>query len=1251
MVDSRKVSVGVDADVNPFVRGMATASAAARTFAGNLDSADSRMSNLVQTSLALGPALVPIAATATPALAGLASQLGFAATAAGVSVLAFQGVGDALKEVNEYAIEPTQENFESMREALDKLGPAGQDFVMFLQSIRPELQGLQDIAQEGLLPGAQEGIEELMELMPQVEGIIREVSSAVGDLIAEAGDNLNDPRWRDFFEYLETEARPQLEHLGRTFGNVFEGLANMWMAFDPLSDNFSSSLLQMSRDFRDWSDTLAESDGFREFVNYIEENGPRVWEALGATANAIIELVEAAAPVGSVALPIIEALADLLAIIADSPAGPTLVATAAGLSAVSRAVALYNAANGSALAGFLGKAGKDGEKAGLGLRGAAAGAGILAVALTDLDDSLGVSNTAMGAMMGMVAGPYGAALGAGIGATLDLAAANDSLTEAIERANEAAAGTDVDAMARAISDVLREAEGFDGFDDIFGLEADKVDSAVARLEQRMRDLEYGTGGIAEVLGSALAPSLGLTADSFELAAMSADDFRASLENVNATLEKRASLRDYQEALDEFRKTLKENGDTLDINTRKGRDNQAALDAIATTALKAAEGLKPMQRIEFLQGARKDLINAAEGLGKTSKGARKLADDLGLVNLKAKELGKQKPTVEVREKGADKTKRAIEAAEKVAMTFDDIESWATVFAEDKSTPKVKEAARELAWFDSQGADAVLTAIDQASPVINDVIRGLGAIPPSVSTVVKVTRQMGGLPVAAEGGTIEGQRHPYGDKVLYLLAPGEEVVSNRFGQADRHRDLLKAINAGRMAEGGTVPGLAAGGTADFSLDDRLNLLNLEQQIRQLQRDLAKTGEDALKGLEITVAQTELEIARRDMRQARRAPFIEARQGLRDQIGGLRDARGGFDVDADMSTRDVREELREFRKAIKEAGGEWTKRLGNMGDRLLKNAQALNKAERAVERETEKRERLQDSLDDQMRSMEDLRRTMDGFASNVAGNFLTNPFGAGYTIPGSPVGAGPVAPDPALIAARDQLGAAESRLAGIRGRTDIDPLTRSYMASKAVAEVAELRSQVEQLDRGAEAIGSLVEPAEKVVSALEAFDEIVRQDIENATKFGGFLDTLASKGLDTKGPLGGLYSELAQSGDLALAGELAGLSPEQIAEYEQLFADRGEAVATVAARATQAVYAEQWAAEQKELRAIQGEMKANARAIERQSNIIERRAERMEAIEERQTEVIASQIGGLRDRIGQLERERETNRQKSGGGKRRR
>ena len=69
--------------------------------------------------------------------------------------------------------------------------------------------------------------------------------------------------------------------------------------------------------------------------------------------------------------------------------------------------------------------------------------------------------------------------------------------------------------------------------------------------------------------------------------------------------------------------------------------------------------------------------------------------------------------------------------------------------------------------------------------------------------------GTIPRMDVGGTVQGQRQPYGDKVFAFLAPGEEVISNRFGQADRHRSLLKAINANSFAAGGTAGGGGASG----------------------------------------------------------------------------------------------------------------------------------------------------------------------------------------------------------------------------------------------------------------------------------------------------------------------------------------------------------------------------------------------------------------------------------------------------------
>jgi hypothetical protein len=72
--------------------------------------------------------------------------------------------------------------------------------------------------------------------------------------------------------------------------------------------------------------------------------------------------------------------------------------------------------------------------------------------------------------------------------------------------------------------------------------------------------------------------------------------------------------------------------------------------------------------------------------------------------------------------------------------------------------------------------------------------------------------------AAGGTIRGGV-PGRDSVPSLLMPGEEVIKT--SAANKHRPLLKAINAGRMASGGTVGLVSAaqlGGAPDPTYGDR-------------------------------------------------------------------------------------------------------------------------------------------------------------------------------------------------------------------------------------------------------------------------------------------------------------------------------------------------------------------------------------------------------------------------------------------------
>lgn len=721
----RSVLVRLRADVSQYIRSIGAAGAATGGFVRQLDAADSRMSNVVQTALALGPATVPIAASITPAVAGLTMQLGFAAAGAGSMLLAFNGVGDALKALNEYRLAPTAENLDKLHAAMAPLGPDGQAFVRTLQQLRPEVQALQNISRAGIMPGATEGLQELMELAPLAERYIGTISTTVGELLAEAGDNLNDARWREFYRFLDREAEPALTATGRAVGNVVEGLANMLMAADPLSDMWLDGMLSKARDFRQWTDQLGESEGFERFIDYVEENGPQAMDTLGAIANTLVALVRASAPVGAVALPILELLADGLTVIADSPAGPALIGAAAGLSAVSRAVALYNAANGSAMMSMLTKGKGEGARAAVGWRAAGVGIGIFAAALTDLDDKAGLANTTTGALLGtMIAPGWGTAAGTAIGAVLDFAAANDSAEEAVDAlydAIERGGRGDIRSAMREVRAELRETRA--DMDNFWSVRPEAGESIFEKIgsdaNALMAWITGGEGSLKSALGTGRAElmrtsgaarlfgaSIGYSGRQMESAAADAQDLARELAILEGFFDRRSAIRSYEQAIDDLRKELRNGAKEWDVSTAAGRKNEEALDAVGTAMTQVIDKIKsPDVRRSFLVDARRQLVQMREQFPAAAGAIETVMDKL---DRRLTTFAKNRPTPKL---DADDRalRRKLNAADSWLLRFDRKAPEAALRADERDLRKKIDAADSwLLSFDRKSPQAKLGA---------------------------------------------------------------------------------------------------------------------------------------------------------------------------------------------------------------------------------------------------------------------------------------------------------------------------------------------------------------------------------------------------------------------------------------------------------------------------------------------------------------------------------------------------------------
>lgn len=353
-LDGRQITIRQSTDTS--TQGIDKFRRAADQSGPSIDRLSGRLSLLAQAALVLGPSLIPIGAVAVPAITGLASSLGFAAIGMGSLVVATRGVGDALKAVNELSLAPTAANLEKAREAMKNLGPEAQQFVLRFQQLRPVLGDIRDAAAAGWFPGLTEALDDFERLGPRVSDIFQAIGESGGRLIAEGADALAGPEWAEFITFVENEAPDALEDLGRTVGNLAHGLAELWMAFGPLNDDFSSWLLAASAAFEQWADGLAETEGFREFVEYLQQSGPQVGETLGAIARAIIQIIEAAAPLGGPVLEAFELIANTLETIAGTSAGSKIITMAAAFVVLNKALAVT--ATLLARTGFVGAAGK-----------------------------------------------------------------------------------------------------------------------------------------------------------------------------------------------------------------------------------------------------------------------------------------------------------------------------------------------------------------------------------------------------------------------------------------------------------------------------------------------------------------------------------------------------------------------------------------------------------------------------------------------------------------------------------------------------------------------------------------------------------------------------------------------------------------------------------------------------------------------------------------------------------------------------
>jgi len=801
----------------------------------DIDKFSGRLSILRDVALTLGPGLAPLGALSAAAISGLASQLGFTVAATGTAILAFQNVGTALEALDKARLEPTVENLNAADAALRNLAPSAQGFVRQIEAMEPALEGLRNVAADGIFPGFTRGLQGAESALPRVKRVVSAISTELGDIGANLGEAIESGRLNDFLDFLEREAPLALGDMAEAAGNSAHALLDLWMATTPLNRDFSKWLVSATADLDAWAEALGQTDGFAEFVAYVRKNGPQVGRTISEIADAVLQVVEAAAPLGGPALKALEAVAGVVADIADSDLGTPIFAGVAALTAYNRVLQVtktlqtstfgkkflpqgtFKSISEEARAGIpsirefgtvayrAGQSAKNASVETLAARNnvrrfagsvgsAAAPIAGVALATSGLADKVGLTNTVSLGLIGTLGGPWGAALGSAAGFALDFSHANDDVTASVQRAQlaiESNSQAQIDA-ARASLIAQQSALSQDSDNAVvqFGLNFKRLAAQVTgasgdisdelyRLGLAQRDLTNGSQGVGRLLTQDLGPGAQQAASDLDGAARATARFNDQLSIMQGRLGQAQTLVSLRTAIRGLKDVVDQNplgrGLSTNLDTDAGKQGdviRGQLLSIIQLTQQAAEGLTGVDQIGFLRHSRAEILQRAQDLGVSVETVEKLLTRMGIVD-KTKIAPKVDP------------KPAKRGLEQVGREFDRfLNRGFAVDVNANTDPAVRQVQTLLNFING------LTATVDVNATTNHQVGGLGPLLTPITP--------------ADGTTVPGSRFPYGDRVPALLAPSEEVISNRHGQADRWRPFLKAINANKLADGGTAGG---------------------------------------------------------------------------------------------------------------------------------------------------------------------------------------------------------------------------------------------------------------------------------------------------------------------------------------------------------------------------------------------------------------------------------------------------------------
>lgn len=406
---------------------------------------------------------------------------------------------------------------------------------------------------------------------------------------------------------------------------------------------------------------------------------------------------------------------------------------------------------------------------------------------------------------------------------------DEKLASLVETGKQGAAAEIFEHLAAAAEDAGVSTKDLNGLFDAYGL-------ALKNVESNADDAADAQGGLADATGE--------TSSAAKIAVqLSEDQAKALREQREAARQTAESFVNLGDSLNDSKVSLngwiselaKQRQALIDFQRNAQTAAKRGLDQGLIASLQEA-GEEGALRMQQLAGATKAQLGEANAAWRG--GQRAIRD---YVNTK---VPTKKPKFDT--KPATAAARALE---------DKLRRLDKLQVNPKVNVETSQAQQRIAEIRS-----LLAGLRDKTVSVYVARQNLGAVA-GVTGVGGVPQADGGTVRRAEmGATVPDDGRGYYDRYPYLLAPGEEIISNRYGQADKNRAELKAANRGAKlavvgyADGGTIPGLASGGTARGGRIESDGIHELSKAAREAakeMREAAKAERERVRDLKRTLA----------------------------------------------------------------------------------------------------------------------------------------------------------------------------------------------------------------------------------------------------------------------------------------------------------------------------------------------------------------------------------------------------------------